>query len=113
MRTTSDYLDHVVAAADKIAEYVAGFDCDSFSADNKTQDAVIRQIEIIGEAGKYTLESCATFAADYPDIAREFQAAKGMRNVLAHGYFGVDVRIVWNTATKNIPELRDAIIGLM
>jgi len=113
MRTTEDYLEHILVAADKIAEYVTGYDHESFAGDSKTQDAVIRQIEIIGEAGKNVLRSSSSFEEDHPDIAREFQAARGMRNLLAHGYFSVDVQVVWNTAVKSIPKLRNVIAGLI
>jgi len=113
MRSTTDYLKHVVEAADKVAEYIDGYDFDSFSEDSKTQDAVIRQIEIVGEAGKNVLDSSSVFEQEHPDIARDFQAARGMRNVLAHGYFSVDAQVVWNTAFASIPKLRSAVANLL
>jgi uncharacterized protein with HEPN domain len=109
MRTTREYLEHIVTACNKIALYIEGIDKDAFLTDTKTQDAVIRQVEIIGEAGKNVLDTDSHFSENHEVLAQEFHSARGMRNALAHGYFDVDIEIVWNTATISIPALLLAI----
>ena len=64
-----------------------------FLADRKTQDAVIRTLEVIGEASNNIRKSFPEFVADHPDVP--FGQAVGMRNILSHGYFQVDLEVVW------------------
>lgn len=72
------------------------------------QDAVIRRFEIIGEAVKNLPED---YKEDHSDI--EWHKAMAMRNILTHGYFGVDYKIVWDTAIKTLPEFKEQIKNLL
>ena len=99
----ADYLEHVLAAIDRINRYTAGIDFDAFVASDMRQDAVIRNFEIIGEACRNITRADPSFRAKYPDLP--LNAAMEMRNVLAHAYFGVDLSIVWRTIQTDLPGL--------
>lgn len=96
------YLEDTLSAIKLILEeYTTGFDFDKFDKDKKTQDAVIRQIAIIGEAiGKLDKD----FVVSYPDLP--IKEAVAMRNVLVHDYDWVDTGEVWKTVQKDLPELK-------
>jgi uncharacterized protein with HEPN domain len=79
----------------------------SFSEDFLTQDAVIRQLEIIGEATKRISKE---FRSENPHIPWSDMA--GMRDILIHDYIDVDVDIVWKTASESIPELKKLFMNL-
>ena len=99
-----DYLDHVVEAIERIERYTAETAFADFIASDMAQDAVIRNLEIIGEACRNIERNDPAFGARNPDFP--LKAAVEMRNVLAHGYFGVDLEIVWRTIHTNLPGLR-------
>ena len=101
-----DYLGHVVEANDNIFEYTADMDSVAFLLDRKTQDAVIRNFEIMGEASNNVTQHHATFAAAHPGVPWNF--AYEMRNALSHGYYKVDQQIVWRTICDDLPALRQA-----
>lgn len=107
---TADYLDHILEAIAQIAAYTEGVDSEAFSKDRKTQDAVIRNLEIIGEACNNIARHHPEFEAQHPEVPWRF--AYEMRNALAHGYFAVDVAIVWQTVQRDLPLLRTQIQGL-
>jgi uncharacterized protein with HEPN domain len=94
---------HVRDAIDAVAAYTAARH-DAFLADRKTQDAVIRNLEIIGEAVK-RLSSRVTNA--YPDVPGRQIA--GMRDKLVHDYFGVDLDLVWGVVERELPAVRKRI----
>ena len=102
-----DYLAHIVLAAENIRQYTAGLNRDAFLADNKTQDAVIRNFEVIGEACNRIVTEHAAFAATHPEVP--WAAAYGMRNALAHDSFKVDHQIVWTTIQTDPPRLEAAV----
>lgn len=101
------YLDHILAAIDNITAYTAGMGREQFLADRKTQDAVIRNFEVIGEACNNMVRRHPDFAAAHPEVPWRF--AYEMRNALAHGYFSVDHGIVWNTIERDLAGLRQAV----
>jgi uncharacterized protein with HEPN domain len=101
---TADYLGHIAEAIDNIQSYTAGLDAASFKVDRKTQDAVIRNLEIIGEACNNVVKHDPAFAQQHPQVPWGF--AYEMRNALAHGYFTVDLDIVWTTVTSDLPGLK-------
>ena len=107
----TDYLRHIVEAIDTIQDYTAGMDAATFIADRKTCDAVIRNIEIIGEACNNVTKNHADFAAEHASIPWGF--AYEMRNALSHGYFNVDNAIVWQTVQHDLPNLRVQIASLL
>lgn len=100
----ADYLQHMSQAIGNIQSYTAGMDLESFLADNKTSDAVIRNLEVIGEAAHNIAKSHADFASSHAQVPWGF--AYEMRNALAHGYFTVDLAIVWRTIHEDLPALR-------
>jgi uncharacterized protein with HEPN domain len=102
------YADDILEACGKVRRYVAGMTYDVFAADDLTRDAVIRNIEIIGEAaGKLPKE----VTARAPQIP--WRLIGDMRNVLAHAYFGVSLKVVWDTATTQIDELEKSVRALL
>jgi len=102
------YLDDILEAIDRIREYVQGMDAEAFSSDRKTQDAVIRNLEVIGEASR-------NLADELKAQANEIEWSKiiGFRNILAHEYFGVSVPIVWDIVQNKLDPLRDACTKLL
>lgn len=103
-RDPSDYLRDVLDAIDKIAQFTRGMNSEQFAGDDKTQFAVVRAMEIVGEATKQIPK---TVRSRHPQVPWTKMA--GMRDKLIHGYFGVDLEIVWETATQLIPTLKPLI----
>lgn len=99
-----DYLRHILEAIENIQIYTAGMDLLAFMADRKTQDAVIRNLEVIGEACNNVAKNHPAFASSYSSVPWGF--AYEMRNALSHGYFSVDLDIVWRTTQQDLPGLR-------
>lgn len=84
---------------------------ESFNRDTRTQDAVIRSIQIIGEAANKVRTADPEFAAQHPQIP--WAVMYGMRNRVIHDYFEVDLAVVWQTVQQDLPELRDQILALL
>jgi len=102
-----DYLEHILEAIKRIKEYASDMDEQIFLNNRLVQDAVIRNFEIIGEA-------CRNIDRHYPDFSKIYPnlplgVAYEMRNALAHGYFKVDLEIVWKTVEKDLPFLEQQI----
>lgn len=95
------YIDHILQSIDLILGYISDKDHDSFLIDNRTQDAVVRQLEIIGEATKRISRE---FRNKNPQVPWSEMA--GMRDILIHDYIDVDLEIVWKTASESIGELK-------
>ena len=106
-----DYLVHVVEAIERIQRYVSGVDRPEFLANEEKQDAVIRNLEIIGEAAANIGRQYQEFVAQHPEF--RWQHAYGMRNVLSHGYFKVDREVVWKTAQEDLPQLKATVQALI
>ena len=94
-------LRDILDAARLICSYVAGADERAFRRDTQRQDAVIRRIEIIGEATLHLSDETRQAIPQLP-----YRRMRGMRNVLAHDYAGVNLEIVWEVATIHVPELQ-------
>lgn len=94
-------VEDILEAIARIERYVEGLSFEQFQADQKTVDAVIRNLEVIGEAVRHLAAHRETLLTGIPweDIA-------GMRNVLIHAYFGVDLNIIWHTIVEDLSELR-------
>ncbi|MGO9271995.1 MAG: DUF86 domain-containing protein [Terriglobia bacterium] len=91
----------ILQAARLIGTYVKDVTEGEFRQDTEKQDAVIRRIEIIGEATAHLNERTRQAVAELP-----FRKMRGMRNIVAHDYAGVDIGIVWEVATIYVPEVR-------
>jgi len=98
------YLDDIREACEKIMRYVQGLNLDHFVEDEKTFDAVVRNLEIIGEAAKHIP---AEMRALYPDV--EWNKIAGLRDIVAHEYFGLDEDILWDVVQNRIPVLLDRV----
>ncbi len=96
-----DYIEDIIKAMDDAASFVRDMDYDSFSKDRKTVYAVIRALEIIGEATK---NIPIEIKNNYPQIPWKDMA--GMRDKVIHEYFGVDLKRVWSTVNTDIPKLK-------
>jgi uncharacterized protein with HEPN domain len=99
-----DYLGHMLDAVNQMRTYTNGKSLQDLYADRLLQDAVIRNLEILGEASRRLLETDPDAALHLPGIP--FTAIYAMRNQLSHGYFAVDLDVVWNVVIRDIPDLR-------
>jgi uncharacterized protein with HEPN domain len=98
-----DYLTHILDAIARIECYTVDIDEQAFLDSNITQDAVIRNIEIIAEASHSIQSHYPAFAAAHPELP--LAIAYQMRNAVAHGYFQVDLEIVWKTVQHDLAGL--------
>ena len=98
-----DYLAHMLEAAAQACAYVKGMNRDAFLADKRTQQAVILNLVIIGEAATKLLSEHEAFLARFPQIP--WRSMKGMRNRIAHGYFDINLTTLWETVETALPEL--------
>lgn len=101
MRDSQLYLKDILEAMESIEAFVSGMDYKAFQADDKTSSAVIRKLEIIGEATKQVPND---IRAQYPEVP--WKAMAGMRDRLIHFYFGVSNRLVWRAIQKDIPKAK-------
>lgn len=99
-RTYLDSLRDIREASEQAQQFVAGMDLATFLSDTRTQFAVVRALEIIGEAARHIP---ATIRRRYPQVP--WVDMRGMRNVLIHEYFGVDTQVLWRTVQEDIPPL--------
>jgi uncharacterized protein with HEPN domain len=98
-----DYIDHIQQAANDVCSFVDGMGKPDFLADKRTQQAVIMSLIIIGEAATKVMEGYAAFTQAHPEVP--WRNMRGMRNRMAHGYFDVNLELVWQTAQEWLPEL--------
>jgi uncharacterized protein with HEPN domain len=103
----ADYLAHILQAIERIERHTAQVDESAFLNSELVQDAVIRNLEIVGEAANNILRVDAAFAAAHADIP--WQVMYTMRNRLEHGYGGVDLEIVWTTVQRDLPRLNQLV----
>lgn len=98
-----DYLAHIVQAIERIGSYIEDMDEVTFLGSSLVQDAVVRNLEIVGEASNNIEKRHPGFAAAHPDLP--LSLAYQMRNAIAHGYFKLDYEIVWRTIERDLPGL--------
>lgn len=95
------FIEHILESIAFIESYIGDIELKDFIADQQKQDSVLRRLEIIGEAVKNLPESFKLRHRDIP-----WKQIAGMRDVLIHDYFGVDLLQVWNTVHKELPKLK-------
>jgi uncharacterized protein with HEPN domain len=103
-RDYSVYLDDILDAMDKAEMFVTGMSYEQFEDDLRTNFAVTRALEIVGEA---TRRLPVSFREQYPNIP--WQDMAGMRDKIIHGYDNVNLRIVWDVVTRDIPDVKPQI----
>jgi uncharacterized protein with HEPN domain len=106
-----DYLAHIIQAILRIQHYTEDIEEIGFLQNEMVQDAVIRNIEIIGEASNNIEKHFTEFARLHPELPLVF--AYEMRNAVAHGYFKVDFEIVWKTIQNDLPSLEHEIKAIL
>jgi uncharacterized protein with HEPN domain len=104
-REFGDYLEDILEAIQEVADFTAGMTFNEFIEDRKSVNAVIRSLEVIGEATKKLPTSLKD---KYPDIPWKRMA--GMRDKLIHEYFGVDKEMVWEVVRDELPPLKSLLI---
>ena len=95
------FIDHILECIELVEDYLNGKSIEDFMGSTQLQDAVIRRIEIIGEATKNLPQD---FKDRHPDIPWKEMA--GMRDIIVHEYFGVDLKLTWRVATEDIKGLK-------
>jgi uncharacterized protein with HEPN domain len=98
-----DYIDHIQQAATDARSFVEGQAKDDFLGDKRTQQAVIMSLIIIGEAATKVMDAYVKFTQTHPEVP--WRSMRNMRNRMAHGYFEVDLDVVWETTQQWLPEL--------
>jgi len=107
MKDDKIYIEHIQRGIARIKLYIEGKNYQSFSEDFLAQDAVIRQLEIIGEATKHI---SGELRDNNPHVP--WSDMTGMRDILIHDYIDVDTDIVWKTASESLPELQKMLESL-
>ncbi len=99
-RDSKVYLEDILQAIEKIRRYTHGYTIDALKQDEKTLDAVVRNLEVIGEAVKQLPDDIRQRHGDV-----EWKRIAGLRDILIHAYFGIDVDIVWDVVHNKLPNL--------
>jgi uncharacterized protein with HEPN domain len=105
LRDFQVYVEDIINAINSIEAYTKGLTYEDFVCDKKTVDAVIRNLEIIGEATK---QLPLTVRREYPKVPWKDMA--GMRDKLIHGYFGVQLNVVWKTIKERLPQVQPLVV---
>jgi len=102
------FIQDILESIQKIEEYTRGMSKEEFYRASQVQDAVIRRLEIIGEAAKNITE-------DFRNKHREIQWKQiaGLRDILIHGYFGVNLERVWMVVNRDLPDLKQKISKIL
>ena len=102
------YLSHIVESAGLIESYVRDLNAEAFREDQQRQDAVVRRLEIMGEAVKHLPDSIREANPHVP-----WRRIAGMRDKVIHGYIGLDIDLVWTVATTMVSKLKDDIQAIL
>jgi uncharacterized protein with HEPN domain len=107
-RDEAAYLEDMIEACTRVIEYTTGLDAAALRADRRTIDAVVRNLEVLGEAAKSVSDTLRARAPDVP-----WREIAGMRDVLIRDYFGIDLDIVCDVALVKVPSLHRALGDLV
>jgi uncharacterized protein with HEPN domain len=107
-RDSRVYLEDILEAIARIQRYTEGLSRDAFADDERTVDAIVRNLEVIGEAVKQLPAEVRLRAP-----AVEWQKIAGLRDILIHQYFGIDIEIVWDVVQTKLPDLRAAVLSIL
>jgi uncharacterized protein with HEPN domain len=103
-----DYLEHMSEAIDRATTYLQQVDSvEAFEQNPQIQDAVARNIEILGEAANHIQYMDPAFAASHPELP--WPEMRGMRNKMVHGYFDIERETVWGTVKTDLPQLKQQV----
>lgn len=105
-----DYLDHMRQAATDACGFVRGLDKAAFVADKRTQQAVIMSLIIVGEAATKIMERYPDFVQAHVEVP--WRSMRGMRNRIAHGYFDINLDVVWDTVQTALPALLEQLVSV-
>ena len=106
-----DYLEHILGALERIQRYTAGKSVEEFLDDTLLQDAVLRNLGIVGEAAHRLQQDAPEFVAAHPEIP--FARIYATRNRITHAYEEVDIEIVWNLVANDVPGLLPRIVAAL
>ncbi len=104
----SIFLKHILESVSDIESYSEGISKNIFFEDKQLQDAIVRRVEIIGEAVKNIPDDVKNKYADVP-----WKEITGTRDIFVHQYFGVDLEIVWSIVKKDLPDLKNKIKNIL
>ncbi len=102
------YIDDMIESINNIEEYITEIIKENFAKDKKTIDAVVRNLEVLGEAAKHIPEN---LKKEFPDIP--WREIAGMRNKLIHEYFGIDIEILQKTVYESLPNLKAPLLKML
>jgi uncharacterized protein with HEPN domain len=103
-----DYVEDIMSSISKIEQFVEGMTFEDFSEDDKTVFAVIRALEVIGEAAKNIPPPMKNKYSQIP-----WREISGMRDKLIHEYFGVNIKVVWDTVKSDIPAIKPLVYRML
>ncbi|GAB1384787.1 MAG TPA: DUF86 domain-containing protein [Ottowia sp.] len=104
------YLDHMQQAAADACAFVQGMTQGEFLGDKRTQQAVIMSLIIVGEAATKAMDGYPAFVQAHADVP--WRSMRGMRNRIAHGYFDINLEVVWETVQTALPQLQTQLTAL-
>ena len=108
----ADYLAHIVEAIARATRYIEPLqDIEAFRQNPQVQDAIVRNIEIVGEAANQIARMAPDFIPQHPELP--WRKMRNMRNIVVHAYFNVDLTIVWRTVREDLPRLKQQIDQLL
>lgn len=99
----TDYLRHIRQAATDACAFVSGMSKEAWADDKRTQQAVLMNLLIIGEAATKIMDAHPEFVSQHPETP--WRSMRGMRNRIAHGYFEVNLDLVWETVQNALPDM--------
>jgi len=108
MRKQSLYLNDIIKAIESAMSFTRGMSFNEFTSDDRTFSAVVRKLEIMGEAVKNVSDEIISSTPDIP-----WSSMARMRDKIIHGYFGIDADVIWKTVTKELPDILPVVKNLL